>query len=199
MTHGTAFIQKGLNSLGYTGSNGKPLAEDGIYGDNTAFAARAWLAAGGQPRTQTTPPTGQPVASGDAAPPPMLTGWDARSLRSLEGVHVDLVRVMELARARSPVRFTIIEGLRTIERQRQLVAQGASKTMNSRHITGHAVDIVPHRPDGTLAFDWPLYYQIAPVIKAAAKEIGVPVEWGGDWRTFKDGPHWQLPHASYPA
>jgi hypothetical protein len=63
MTHGTALIQKGLNSLGYTGSNGKPLAEDGIYGDNTAFAARAWLAAGGQPRNTPAPVTGQPVAS----------------------------------------------------------------------------------------------------------------------------------------
>ncbi len=132
------------------------------------------------------------------APEPMLTGWDRRSLQNLQGVHVDLVRVMSLARTRSPVAFTVIEGLRTIERQRQLVAQGASKTMNSRHITGHAVDIVPHRPDGTLAFDWPLYYQVAPVIKAVAKELGIPIEWGGDWRTFKDGPHWQLPHGNYP-
>lgn len=140
-----------------------------------------------------------PSAPGFDAPPPVLTGWDARSLKALDGVQVDLVRVMELARARSPVRFTVIEGLRTVERQRQLVAQGASKTMNSRHITGHAVDIVPHRPDGNLAFDWPLYYQVAPVIKAAAKEIGVPITWGGDWRSFPDGPHWELPPAKYPA
>lgn len=157
------------------------LTADGIVGDKTLAALDRAL-----------PPSEAPAQ-------PVLTGWDERSARNLQGVHDDLVRVMELARARSPVKFTVIEGLRTIERQRQLVAQGASKTMNSRHITGHAVDIVPHRPDGTLAFDWPLYYQIAPVIKAAAKEIGVPVTWGGDWRSFKDGPHWELTHAAYPA
>jgi peptidoglycan L-alanyl-D-glutamate endopeptidase CwlK len=160
------------------------LVSDGIVGPATLAAL-----------DKAFPPSGGVLE----APEPMLTGWDTRSAKNLQGVHVDLVRVMSLARTRSPVKFTVIEGLRTVERQRQLVAQGASKTMNSRHITGHAVDIVPHRPDGTLAFDWPLYYKVAPVIKAAAKELGIPIEWGGDWRTFKDGPHWQLPHGNYPA
>lgn len=125
-------------------------------------------------------------------------GWDARSERNLKGVHADLVRVMNLARQRSPVRFVVIEGLRTEERQRQLVAQGASKTMNSRHLTGHAVDLVPLGPTGQPAFDWPLYYKLAPVVKAAAEELGVALDWGGDWRSFKDGPHFELRRSVYP-
>lgn len=130
---------------------------------------------------------------------PVATGWDRRSIANLMGVHPDLVRVISLARERSPIPFTVIEGLRTVERQRQLVAQGASQTMNSRHITGHAVDIVPHRPDGTLAFDWPLYHKVAPIVKDAARELGVAITWGGDWRTFKDGPHFELSRSAYPA
>lgn len=123
---------------------------------------------------------------------------NARSETNLRGVHADLVKVVRRAAEIAPVAFTVIEGLRTVERQRQLVAQGASKTMNSRHITGHAVDLAPHRPDGQIAFDWPLYYQIAPAMKQAAQELGVALDWGGDWRTFKDGPHFELRRSVYP-
>lgn len=121
-----------------------------------------------------------------------------RSNKRLEGVHSDLVRVMRRAIAESDIDFTVLEGLRTTERQRQLVAKGASKTMRSRHLTGHAVDIAP-LIDGKVSWDWPLYHKIARVVKQAALKEGVKVEWGGDWRTFKDGPHWQLPWADYPA
>ena len=115
----------------------------------------------------------------------------------LRGVHPDLVKVVERAIELTPVDFTVLEGLRTIARQRQLVAASASKTMNSRHLTGHAVDIAPLL-NGKVSWDWPLYHLIAPAVKQAAKDLGVPIEWGGDWRSFKDGPHWQLPFRSYP-
>ncbi|MEH7827094.1 M15 family metallopeptidase [Gemmobacter denitrificans] len=121
-----------------------------------------------------------------------------RSEASLRGVHPDLVRVVRRAAALSPVPFTVIEGLRTKERQAKLVKAGASKTMNSRHITGHAVDLVPHRPDGKIAFDWPLYHKLAPAMKQAAAELGVALVWGGDWRSFKDGPHFELDRTKYP-
>jgi len=88
----------------------------------------------------------------------------------------------------------VIEGLRTRSRQKQLVAKGASTTMNSRHLTGHAVDLVPY----PIAWDWPLFYPIADAMKSAAKGLGVPLEWGGDWKSFKDGPHFQLPWKEYP-
>lgn len=121
-----------------------------------------------------------------------------RSRARLQGVHPDLVRVVERAITLSPVDFTVLEGLRTVARQKQLVAAGASKTMNSRHITGHAVDLGAYVA-GSVRWDWPLYHQIAAAMKQAAKAEGVPLEWGGDWRTFKDGPHFQLPHKEYPA
>lgn len=120
-----------------------------------------------------------------------------RSLSRLEGVHPDLVRVVKKAAAMSPLDFTVLEGLRTTARQKQLMDLGATKTLNSRHITGHAVDLAP-MVGGTVRWDWPLYYQLAAVVKAAAKAENVPVQWGGDWRTFKDGPHWELPWKQYP-
>lgn len=127
----------------------------------------------------------------------MAFKFGARSEARLVGVHPHLVRVIRRALANSPIDLAIIEGLRTVARQKQLMAAGATRTMNSRHLTGHAIDVAPV-VGGVVRWDWPLYHQIAPIIKAAAKAEGVPLEWGGDWRTFKDGPHWQLPFASYP-
>lgn len=114
------------------------------------------------------------------------------SLARLKGVHPDLVKVVKRAIEITPIDFTVLEGLRTKERQRLLVARGASKTMNSYHITGHAVDIAP-LVNGQVTWDWKYYNELAPVIKQAAEELGVDITWGGNWKTFKDGPHWQIP------
>jgi peptidoglycan LD-endopeptidase CwlK len=121
----------------------------------------------------------------------------SRSLSRLEGVHSDLVRVVKKAAAMSSLDFTVLEGLRTKARQQQLFQNGATKTMNSRHLNGHAVDLAP-MIGGTVSWDWPLYHKLAAIVKAAAVAEGVPIEWGGDWRSFKDGPHWQLPWSKYP-
>lgn len=120
-----------------------------------------------------------------------------RSLDRLKGVHPDLVRVVKRAITLSTQDFSVLEGLRTLARQKALVAAGASRTMNSRHLTGHAVDLGALL-NGKVAWDWPLYARIAKAVKEAAKQEGVPIEWGGDWKSFKDGPHFQLPFASYP-
>ena len=120
-----------------------------------------------------------------------------RSLSRLQGVHPHLVAIVKRAAILSDLDFTVLEGLRTVERQKQLVAAGASKTMKSRHITGHAVDLAPML-GGKVSWDWPLYHRLAPFVKKAAADLGHPIEWGGDWRSFKDGPHFQLPWASYP-
>lgn len=120
-----------------------------------------------------------------------------RSLSRLEGVHPDLVRVVKKAAALSDIDFIVLEGLRTVDRQKQLVSQGASKTMNSRHITGHAVDLAPMIA-GEVRWDWPLYHKLAKIVKSAAADEKVPLQWGGDWRAFKDGPHWELPWKFYP-
>lgn len=121
----------------------------------------------------------------------------ANSLKKLEGVHDDLVKVVYRAAEITDIDFVVTEGLRTIERQKQLVAKGASKTMKSRHLTGHAFDLAVSI-DGEIRWDWPLYHKLAEVIKEAARIEGVPIEWGGDWVSFKDGPHFQLPVSKYP-
>ncbi|HBL4964254.1 TPA: M15 family metallopeptidase [Escherichia coli] len=124
--------------------------------------------------------------------------FSQRSENNLKGVNPDLVKIVRRALQLSPVDFGITEGLRTIERQRQLVAAGKSQTMNSRHISGHAVDVFAY-PTSAGSWEWKYYEQIATAFKQAAKELNIPVEWGGDWKTLKDGPHFQLPHAKYPA
>lgn len=127
----------------------------------------------------------------------MAYSFGERSLKRLDGVHHDLVRVMKRAIQITTIDFTILEGIRTKERQKQLFDSGASTTMNSRHLTGHAVDAAP-LVNGEVRWDWPLYYELAKCIKQAAKDVNVPIEWGGDWVKFKDGPHWQLPYSKYP-
>lgn len=121
----------------------------------------------------------------------------ARSLQRLEGVHEDLVAVVRRAIELTEIDFTVTEGLRTKKRQAELVAAGASQTLNSRHLTGHAVDLAALL-GGKVRWDWPLYTKLSKAMKAAAAEKGVPIEWGGDWKTFKDGPHFQLPWKAYP-
>ena len=126
----------------------------------------------------------------------MRFNFSARSLRNLEGVHPDLVRVVHRALALTPTDFLITEGRRTEKRQRELVAAGASKTMNSRHLTGHAIDFVP-LVGGKVRWDWPLFPPVAKAFKDAAAELGVALVWGGDWRTFRDGPHIELSRNVY--
>lgn len=121
----------------------------------------------------------------------------ARSEQRLEGVNPDLVRVVRRAATLCKIPFIVTEGLRTTERQAKLVKAGASKTMNSRHITGHAVDLAPVIA-GQVRWDWPPFHEIARAMKQAAAACGVAIVWGGDWRTFKDGPHFELDRKDYP-
>ena len=118
-----------------------------------------------------------------------------RSRQRLSGVHPDLVAVVERAIQITEVDFTVLEGLRSRDRQKELVAKGASKTMNSRHLTGHAVDIAPWPIDWN---DLDRFRQVADAMKQASEELDVPVIWGGDWRTFYDGPHFELDRKVYP-
>jgi peptidoglycan L-alanyl-D-glutamate endopeptidase CwlK len=125
-----------------------------------------------------------------------------RSLRNLEGVHPDLVRVVKRAAELSPMPFVVTEGLRNLERQRALKAAGKSWTLDSRHISGHAVDLVDADNFG---YEMPDMTVIAKAMRQAAAELNVPIEWGanvkygGDWKTLNDSPHFQLPKKSYPA
>ena len=120
-----------------------------------------------------------------------------RTLDNLKGVHPDLVKVVVAAAALSPIPFDITEGLRTEDRQRQLLAQGKSQTMNSRHLTGKAVDFVA-LANGTVSWELPLYKQISDSFKRAATTLKIAIQWGGDWEHFKDSDHIELDSKSYP-
>lgn len=119
-----------------------------------------------------------------------------RSLTNLSEVHPDLVRVVKKAITLTTVDFVVIEGKRSLIRQREMVAAGASWTMKSRHLTGHAVDLAAWL--GTIRWEAPLYDEIHKAMQAAAKAEGVPIEWGGLWKS-RDCPHFQLDWDRYPA
>ena len=152
-----------------------------------------------------------------------MSALSARCELRLAGVHPDLVRVVRNA-AEGGAIFRVTEGLRTPERQRQLVTEGKSQTLDSRHLTGHAVDVVPLDSAGDVSWAWGLYFPLADAFRAAAIAEGVPIVWGGAWgqemaeyatakagqaayvarvkeagkRPFLDGPHFELAWAAYP-
>lgn len=197
MKHYIKQIQTALHAAGhYTGKI------DGIAGQMTLDAVNKAL--GNAPpkptaATTTTAQTGGFVLSD-------------KSIQKMDGVKDDLVRVVKRAIEISDTDFAVIEGLRTKERQAELVKKGASKTMNSKHLTGHAVDIAPII-NGKISWDFEHYYPLANSMAKAATELGVKVRWGGAWTTitgkpgtpqdwvkayragggrFLDGPHFEL-------
>lgn len=121
-----------------------------------------------------------------------------KSLDRLSGVHPDLVAVVKRAIEITEVDFAVLEGVRSKARQEQLFKAGASQTLKGRHLTGHAVDLGAY-VGGSVRWDWPLYHKIAIAMKAAALELQVAIQWGGDWKSFKDGTHFQLTWEEYPA
>ena len=149
----------------------------------------------------------------------------SRSLKELEGVHEDLVAVVKRAIEITAQDFSVHDGIRTLEEQKSLVKRGASKTLKSRHITGHAVDLVPYI-NGKLRWEWEPIYIIADAVRTTAQELETPIRWGGCWdapftesdespedlvadyisrrrsegkRALIDGPHFELPKTIYPA
>ena len=128
--------------------------------------------------------------------------FGSRSLNNLKGVHPDLLKVVHRALELSEVDFSVIEGVRTQARQAELFKNKASRTMLSRHLTGHAVDLYPvGKPT-----PWEDCKKVAIAMFKAAKELKIPLRWGGDWNQngrsdderFYDGPHFELPRKDYP-
>lgn len=130
---------------------------------------------------------------------------DPRSEVNLIGVDHDLVMIVRAAHAGmlddSPgLSFVVIDGLRTQEEQRALVAAGASRTMNSYHLTGRAVDLMATVRDRGDVNDVDLYKRLKRRMFAVAAELGHTLTWGGDWdadglsedERFFDGFHFQL-------
>lgn len=132
----------------------------------------------------------------------MAFSLSAKSERALVGVHPELVRVVRRALELTKHDFAVVEGVRTLEKQKEYFRRGVSKTMNSRHLTGHAVDLYPvGRPT-----PWEKCHVVKDAMFAAAKELGVSIRWGGDWdmdgdhkdEKFYDGPHFELLKSRYP-
>lgn len=147
-----------------------------------------------------------------------------RSLQELEGVHPDLVAVVKRAIELSVQDFAVHDGIRTLDQQKRMVETGASQTLDSRHITGHAVDLVPY-VNSQLRWEWEPIYRVADAVRVAARGLGTAIRWGGVWdvtftqteespedlvadyaarrrkagkKAFLDGPHFELPKAEYP-
>lgn len=138
----------------------------------------------------------------------MAFGLSRASRAKLQGVHPDLVAVVERAIELTDVDFRVTQGVRTLAEQKRLLAAKATKTLRSRHIpetskraphVAHAVDVVA-LVDGKVSWHGPLYNRIAAAFQKAARQLGVPVEWGGECfgPKFFDGPHFQLPWKGYP-
>ena len=121
----------------------------------------------------------------------MTFSFSQRSLQNLQGVHPDLVKVMTLSLAWSPYDFAIIQGCRTQAEEDTLVAKGLSQTKNSKHLTGRAVDFFVY-VNGKGTWDTKYYAEVDVVIKKTAKELNIPIIWGGDWKTLKDFDHIEL-------
>lgn len=133
----------------------------------------------------------------------------SKSKQTLKGVHPNLVRVIERAIQLSSQDFTVLEGIRTPQRQEELYAQGRTKpgpvvtwTLKSRHFIqadgwGHAVDLAPYPLDWN---DLSKFEAIADAMFQASKELGTPLRWGADWdsdgrpreRGETDSPHFEL-------
>lgn len=127
-----------------------------------------------------------------------MQDYNSRTEKNLAGVHPDLIKVAHRAAELTEVPFLVTEGLRSMKRQRELVAAGASKTLKSRHLTGHAIDIVPI-VSGEISWKTPAFTLPLDAFRRAAKELGVDVEFGADWKSWKDYPHIQLSAKTYPA
>jgi len=149
---------------------------------------------------------------------------NAGSKKELLRVHEALVSIVEKAVQLSVQEFAVHDGIRTIAEQQQMVQRGASKTLDSRHVSGHAVDLVPYI-NGKLRWEWPPIYLIADAMRIGAQELKIPLRWGGAWdvdftnsmeppedlvanyvarrkkqglSAFIDGPHFELQRSQYP-
>ena len=113
-----------------------------------------------------------------------------RSLKNLVGVNEKLVRLVH--KVAETETFIVNEGLRSLERQQQLFKEGRTKTLQSKHLVGRAVDLYPVVDGKVVVSDWAPFIRLANAVKTAAKELGITIVWGGDWKSFRDGPHYEL-------
>ena len=113
---------------------------------------------------------------------------DDRTKKNMHGIHGDLQALITRSYQVCPS-FTVIDGLRTIEEQKEYYAKGTTTTLKSKHLTGHAFDFIPN------PLDWGninSFKAVGECIKTVAERTSIPIQWGGDWKNFKDYPHIEL-------
>jgi peptidoglycan L-alanyl-D-glutamate endopeptidase CwlK len=120
-----------------------------------------------------------------------MFSFSKASLEKMNGVNSKLINLMKEAIKESPYDFGITEGIRTLKRQKELFAEGKTKTLKSYHLVGKAVDIKIY-VNGKITWDFKYYKEVSDHIKEVARKLGYVITWGGDWKTFKDGPHFQI-------
>ena len=121
----------------------------------------------------------------------------SRSNDNLNGVHPDLVRVVELAIKITPIDFGVTEGLRDIDTQKKYLSEGKSTTMNSKHLAqsdgySHAVDLYCRDNKGNVTWKHEWFRLVIQSMFTAAIALGVQIKAGGLWRTFQDSPHFEI-------
>lgn len=121
----------------------------------------------------------------------MTFSLSQKSLDKMQGVDSRLVQVVKRAIEITTVDFKVLEGLRTPERQQELLKQKVTQTLKSKHLVGLAVDLGALK-GADVSWDKPLYFEIAKAMKQASKELNIPIRWGGDFKSFFDGPHFEL-------
>ncbi|MFL7024148.1 M15 family metallopeptidase [Enterovibrio norvegicus] len=143
------------------------------------------------------------VTAPTVKPTPKRFYLSSRSKKRMGGVHADLVKVVERAIELTQFDFGITSGMRTAAEQNALFKDGKSQldgySRKSRHQSGHAIDFVVYDENGKVTWGWSYYLQVSYAFKQAALELGVKIKWGGDWVSFKDGPHIELDKSVYPA
>jgi peptidoglycan LD-endopeptidase CwlK len=120
------------------------------------------------------------------------------SIDRLAGLHPKLVAVVRAAIAITKTDFAVIEGMRTLEKQREYFNAGKSRTMASKHLTGHAVDLMPIVIDKAETWEERNFLPISDAMFQAARTLGVQLSWGGHWQSFKDCPHFEIDPRIYP-
>lgn len=129
----------------------------------------------------------------------MTWKFGKQSIDNLKGVDPKLVAIAYRALELSDLDFGITEGLRTLERQKVLLAEKKTKTLKSYHLTGKAIDIKIYK-NGEISWDIEDFAHVSKFFMQAARELGAKITWGGDWdhdgdwkdESFRDGPHFQL-------
>ena len=169
------------------------------------FQTRHGLVPDGVPGQQTLEAVIRLESNADTDPGINRFGLGKQSQENMDGIHPDLLAVVHYAIKITQVDFGVPKqgGVRTLEQQKKLLKAGRSKTLHSRHLTGHAIDVYAYR--GKPVWNHKDAGRIHNAFVRASRALSVPLRWGGDWdgdgdqrdQKFVDSFHHELPRSIY--